>query len=230
MEYIPYVYFVKHRSTGLKYIGVRYARGCNPSDFWVSYFTSSKSIHKLIKRFGKDDFSFRIIHKFPNEPEKAILREAKYFPLIKQREDYLNLTYSSGIQDLRVASKAGKIGGSIVYKEKIGIFRSEEERKVWASMGGKTLSSKEFCYWASNEGRKKRASMGGKVGAFTNPDIQRALGKRGGVKNKGFVWINNGEEEIKYTKKRQKQTPIDVFLEQNTNFKRGRLKNENKIN
>lgn len=80
---IPYVYIIKNKSTNLKYLGVRYANGCDPSDLWVTYFTSSKLVHKLIETFGKDDFYVKILHIFPNNPEKAILREAKYFPFIK---------------------------------------------------------------------------------------------------------------------------------------------------
>ena len=130
MKHIPYVYFLKNKSTSLKYVGVRYAKGCSPDDFWTKYFTSSKSVHKLIEEFGKDDFIFRILHIFPSDPEAAIKKEAEYFSLIKKKDDYVNLTYSSGCQDLRINSKAGKIGGNIVKNKKIGIFDEKYEHFI----------------------------------------------------------------------------------------------------
>lgn len=41
----------------------------------------------MIEQFGKDDFYVRILHKFPSEPEKAILKEAEYFKYIKKQQE-----------------------------------------------------------------------------------------------------------------------------------------------
>jgi len=59
------------------YVGVRYAKDCNPDDFWVSYFTSSKIVHKLIDLYGKDDFRYKIVKVF-NDRNEAIITEQKY--------------------------------------------------------------------------------------------------------------------------------------------------------
>lgn len=229
--YIPYVYIIKNKTTQLKYLGVRYAKNCHPNDFWVTYFTSSKLVKKLIDLYGKEDFYIKILHKFPNDPEKAVLKEAHYFPMIKKRDDYLNLTYSSGVQDLRIASKAGKIGGRIVKELGIGIFRCYEERKIWSSMGG-TAGSKvqienkigihgqtaEERKYYSDMGRKKCKEL--KKGLF-DPKIQSELGKRGGLKNKGFKWYNDGNKDYKYTAKQQTELPFEDFLTE-TGFNKGR--------
>jgi hypothetical protein len=61
---IPYVYIIKNKSTGLKYIGAKYSKNSNPNNFWVNYFTSSKLIHKLIEFYGVNDFEFKIIKTF----------------------------------------------------------------------------------------------------------------------------------------------------------------------
>lgn len=231
-EWIPYVYIIKNKTTGLKYLGVRYARNCHPNDFWKKYFTSSSLVKKLIDVYGKDDFYIKIIHKYPNEPSKAILREAKYFPLIQKREDYLNVCFSSGMMDPRINSIAGKIGGSIARDLKVGIFRSEDDRKIWASSGGKIGGKVQaklglgFHQYKNNpELHKEWASKGGKSsGQFKNKGFQSEMGKRGGVKNKGFVWINDGIKTYKYTKKQQDQVSLENFLLENVQFKKGRIK------
>ena len=227
LDYIPYVYIIKNKTTKMKYIGVRYAKGCNPADLWVSYFTSSSLVKKLIAQFGKDDFVVKVIHRYPNDPKAAILKEANYFKYIKERDDYLNITYSSGCQDLRIASKGGKVGGSIVYAKQIGIFRSDEDRKRWASEAGKVGGAKQRdhklgIHGLSKEQRLSNCSKGGKNGGFTNPELQRELGKRGGPKNKGFVWITDGENSIKYSPKMQKEKSVECFLKENPSFYRGR--------
>jgi len=53
------------------YVGVRYAKDSNPDDFWVSYFTSSKIVHKLIDLYGKDVISNKIV-KVYNDRNEAI--------------------------------------------------------------------------------------------------------------------------------------------------------------
>jgi hypothetical protein len=248
-EYIPYVYFVKNKTTGLKYLGVRYAKGCNPSDFWVDYFTSSSSIEKLLKEFGKEDFLFRILHKFPNDPKSAILKEAEYFKLLKEKTDYLNMCYSSGLQDLRINSKSGKVGGYIVFNKKIGIFRDEEERKKWASMGGKVGGCVQrdnnlgiHIHETNPELFKEWCSQGGKNGCFSISSImkkhncgeeeatdilkqqQSERGKIGGKKNKGSKWYNDGVQDFKYSVDDQRYLSFEEFLIKNKQFKSGRIR------
>lgn len=65
----PYVYYVFHRPTRSYYIGVRYAKGCNPSDLWKTYYTSSKRIHSLIESYGKDSFFYYCVKEFQNSEE-----------------------------------------------------------------------------------------------------------------------------------------------------------------
>ena len=180
---------------------------------------------------------------FPNDPEGAILKEADYFPLIKQKEHFLNLCYSSGLQDLRLNSKAGKVGGAISKALGLGI-NDPLKRAEYARIGGKASwnkkASKEFVYWASSEGRKTRSSKGGKNGNFSNQYIQRkynvseeearvihrqkqsARGKKGGIKNRGFRWINDGVKSYKYTKKQQDVESVEDYVKRK-NYKLGRI-------
>lgn len=231
MEWVPYVYFIRHKSTGLRYVGVRFARGCHPHDLWSEYFTSSKLVHKLIEEFGKDDFQIKVWKKFPNRPDQAVLEEAKFFPMIQKRGNYLNIAYSSGIQDLRVCSKGGKVGGAIVKSKGIGIFAIDKETHLKnARAGGKVGGTKQRdlkigIHAQSKEERLVLSSRGGKAAipnsGFKDSARQSDRGRRGGPKNKGFVWITDGNFDRKYTLRDQAELSIDLFLLKHPEFKRG---------
>lgn len=243
MQYIPYVYIIWNKTTKQKYIGVRYAKGCHPSDLWKKYFTSSSLVHKLIAQFGLDDFKIRILHQYPDDPASAIKKEASYFPLLKRRNNYLNITYSSGVQDLRIASKAGKVGGALVKARGIGIFaadaetRKERSRKAGKIGGTVQFRNKTGIHALTPEQRIIKSSKAGKANSLKNnwgeSSKQASRGKRGGIKNKGFVWLTNGIIELKYTQAQQNITPVDVFLKDHPSFRRGhnhgKKLNENKI-
>lgn len=53
--YQPYTYLIGWSQLDKWYYGVRYAKRCSPSDFWVSYFTSSKIVSKYRKLHGEPD-------------------------------------------------------------------------------------------------------------------------------------------------------------------------------
>lgn len=239
-EYIPYVYLLKNKTTGLCYLGVRYSKRqiANPSDFWVSYFTSSKLVQKLRETFGDRDFSYRILHKFPNDPEKAILKEAQYFPIIQKKDHYLNLCYSSGCLDLRTNSKAGKVGGQITSNKKLGIHGgTKQQRSKWGSKGGngggwlKQIKENSGIHCYNNpELRKEWASQGGQNSpVFKDSKRQSEFGKRGGPQNKGFRWYHDNKKSYKYTRKEQMKKSFDVFIAENNQFEAGRLQTHIKV-
>lgn len=53
--YIPYTYLIGWSHLNKWYYGVRYAKCCSPSDFWVEYFTSSEVVQDYIKQYGNPD-------------------------------------------------------------------------------------------------------------------------------------------------------------------------------
>ena len=65
---ISYVYKVKFIKTGQIYIGSRYSKKLTEekikNDLWHRYFTSSKLVKSLIKKYGKDMFIPKIIKIF----------------------------------------------------------------------------------------------------------------------------------------------------------------------
>jgi hypothetical protein len=132
------------------------------------------------------------------------------------------------------SSEGGKIGGQTVKAKRVGICTDDEEkRRGWASLGGavgaKTqIENKIGIHGQTREERLVLASRGGKRGAFTQPKWQSEFGKRGGVKNKGFVWLTDGETNVKYTKRQQESKSIEQFITENPLFRRGRAEKKDK--
>lgn len=62
----PYIYSLTLLATNQVYIGSRTRKGCSPTEFWTSYFTSSKEVHRLIDEHGTgaDVWSYVILHEF----------------------------------------------------------------------------------------------------------------------------------------------------------------------
>lgn len=62
----PYTYLIVHKTTGRWYYGVRYARGCDPSDLGKSYFTSSIYVKRIIDDEGPGAFLWSVRRVFDN--------------------------------------------------------------------------------------------------------------------------------------------------------------------
>jgi hypothetical protein len=60
MSTIPFSYYLYHKPTGQHYYGIRFARHCNPSQLWTTYFSSSIIVKKLISDFGVESFNYEI--------------------------------------------------------------------------------------------------------------------------------------------------------------------------
>lgn len=85
-----YTYFIKWTNTGMKYYGVRYARGCSPDDLFVTYFTSSKYVSEYIAIHGLPDIIS--VRQVFSDKDKAIAWEERVLQRMKviYRDDYLN--------------------------------------------------------------------------------------------------------------------------------------------
>jgi len=106
---IPFTYLVKHMPTNKYYYGVKFKKGCHPNDLWTKYFTSSKKVKGLIRKYGKKSFIFEIRRTFKTQKqarewEHKVLRRLK----VIYRDDFLNLSDSLHI-DPKIISKS-KIG------------------------------------------------------------------------------------------------------------------------
>lgn len=58
----PYTYCLTHVPSGRRYYGVRYARGCDPKELFVSYFSSSKYVKQLLEQ--GDEFKAEVRKTF----------------------------------------------------------------------------------------------------------------------------------------------------------------------
>ena len=96
-NHIPYTYYIQWSKTGMKYYGVRYAQSCNPKDFWIDYFTSSKYVEEYVKEHGDPDI--RQIRKTFSCANRAIKWEHRVLKNLKViiRDDYLNKTDNKAI-------------------------------------------------------------------------------------------------------------------------------------
>jgi len=129
--YQPYTYLIKWSSTGMKYYGVRYAKGCNPEEFWVSYFTSSKYVEEYRNKFGDPDvYQIRKVFTCPNKArdwEHKVLKKTR----AAFREDYLNKTDNKSINIYDLIVRENHKKGIAVYHSKPGIseFKSAVQKE-----------------------------------------------------------------------------------------------------
>lgn len=134
---VPYTYLIKHVPTNMYYYGCRYAKNCHPSEFWVTYKTSSKYVAQLIEKFGKDSFTFEIRKTFVdiNHARSWETRVLKRINAVN-RKDFLNRTdnisisYEAGERGRknRSSSEAHRLAISSVGKSNLGLKRSTETK------------------------------------------------------------------------------------------------------
>jgi hypothetical protein len=95
---IPYTYLLKHEATGKYYYGVRYAADCDPADLWVTYFTSSPGVQKLIKESGTEGWTMEIRRTFSTAAQ-ALSWEGRVLRRIRarQRSDFINKHNNDGL-------------------------------------------------------------------------------------------------------------------------------------
>ena len=53
--YTPYCYYISWSKLDKHYYGSRTKKGCDPSDFWTKYYTSSHYVHTLVEKHGPPD-------------------------------------------------------------------------------------------------------------------------------------------------------------------------------
>ena len=95
-DYKPYTYLVKNNTTGFFYYGCKYSRNgyTHPDLFWNTkhrkgYFTSSKTVHKLIDLYGVEDFTVEIRKVF-NDPIETLEFEKRVISKIMNWPNCIN--------------------------------------------------------------------------------------------------------------------------------------------
>lgn len=177
---IYYTYLLFHEETNFKYYGCQYGKLSNPDNFWVTYFTSSKKVKKLINKYGKTSFVFEIRKTF-DDPIKCRQWEIKVIKRAKltKRKDFLNQYNPGGLDGFVVrknftawnAGLAGK-GDERCHnkmKGKTGIW-SEEQLQNLSYKSSREYQISKF----GEEQYYKKYKTGGSANVF------------------GKIWINDG--------------------------------------
>lgn len=185
--YQPFTYLVTFLPTGQRYYGVRTKKGCQPSDLWTSYFTSSKIVRQLIKQHGKDAFTFEIRRTFATK-EQAILWEHRVLRRIDAARNPRYLNKNNGDRKF--------FGGGVP----IGFKHTEDARRRMSinSSGPKNPNwGKVF----SEETRRKlsEAKKGKKLELTEESKAARIhYGEKNGMHGKKLHWYNNGEVQRQF--------------------------------
>jgi len=161
---LPYVYKLTDKVTVKWYIGSRTAKGCEPLELGVRYFSSSKLvgplytaepgrfISEILVRSEDPEYVIRVeadILKFrnaKNDPESYNMRDSdgKFNP---SKAAYLTVAMKVGVHNrtkeelITHARMGGLKGGKVTKARKVGIFnRSMEEMKATGRHVGLTQS------------------------------------------------------------------------------------------
>lgn len=81
-----FVYVVGWSQIDRYYAGVRYRNGCQPSDLWTLYFTSSKRVNEIRVDHGEPDI-IRVVKTFGEDTVTARLFEQRYLRKVNALHD-----------------------------------------------------------------------------------------------------------------------------------------------
>lgn len=92
--YIPFTYIIGWSNHKKFYYGAKYAQGCQPSDLWESYFTSSQYVEEFRKENGEPDIIK--IHRTFSDADSCVLFEHNYLTKIDAKNNDLFLNKHNG--------------------------------------------------------------------------------------------------------------------------------------
>lgn len=126
----PYTYRIFCKSTKQYYYGVRFAKDCDPSDLFVTYFTSSKAVKKLIDLYGISDFEVQIRRTFLTKDD-AWSWEIRVNRWTMKWDNYLN-KHSNGNFLLSTSERhsVGVKAGNKCRDMKLGFHKFTPEERV----------------------------------------------------------------------------------------------------
>ena len=140
---IPYTYLIGWPELNLWYYGVRYAKNCNPSDFWNPYQTSSKHVKDTIANFG--DPPVKQIRKTFTDTRSARLWENRVLKRTKavSSDKWLNRTDNESIAPLYGVDHPhyGKKGEAHHSYGKSNTGASEAQKRRWEDPDNKNPMS-----------------------------------------------------------------------------------------
>lgn len=193
---IPFTYLIGWSEHNLWYYGVRFAQGCDPTDLWTKYFTSSEIVTDTRMKLGEPDVIQ--VRKTFSTDIKAKLWEDKILSSIpkEKRIHWLNQTFSSfrGVvfTDLirqRIGEKSKGRECTSKTRDKIsksmtGITRSDETKRKLSSLRKSVIALKGNAGLASmmTEAAREKVKEKNRIRNKENPA------------NKGRIWISNNSQ------------------------------------
>lgn len=116
---MAYTYLIGWKNHNKYYYGVRFSKKSDPSELWVSYFTSSKHVKSFSEKYGTPDIIQ--IRKLFEDSDKARIWESKVLSRMKvvDNDNWLNKTDNKSIDP--ILSMKGTLSH-------IGKKRSEETK------------------------------------------------------------------------------------------------------
>lgn len=174
----PYCYLIGWSGHKKYYYGVRWARGYDPSDLMVRYFTSSKLVHKMIKRHGHPDVID--VRKVFATKEEAIRHEHTVLRRLKviHREDFLNQTDNKSIVMSEEVSKQRIEAVKIRYEA-----MSSEERRL--KYGRRWTDEERVARSASQKGKRWWTNGITSVKSFESPGTGWVQGRHSTITDEG---------------------------------------------
>ncbi len=223
------------------YIGV-HNNGDNEG--FDGYLGSGLNMTRAIKKYGKENFIRETLGEFDTVEEAFVYEEQLVTEEFVLRNDTYNLSSGgkgySGLGDHVVSKQIGIHSPNYTFEHRSAVSKAtianmdKEKRHNMCLAGGKAGGKKsvenksgifsddytdEMRSNAGKAGNAKQKELG--TGRFSS-ETQAKLGKIGGPKNKGFIWVNDGEKSYKYTVRQQEELSITDLLSQNSNYRLGR--------
>jgi len=168
----PYTYLVGWSNYDLWYYGVRFAKGCNPNDLWVTYFTSSNRVKHTREQYGEPDV-VEIRRVFKNQDsarvwEHKVLKRMKVIKNSKWLNQTDNVSIGMDVQTrIKISNTKKGRPNSESHNRKIGDFHrgkiesAETRLKKSLSRTGKTHSDETLRKLSENSGRAKPVEVNG---------------------------------------------------------------------
>lgn len=131
----PYTYLIGWSEHNIWYYGVRYAKGCDPSDLWNPYKTSSQSVKLFVQTYGNPTVC--VVRRVFNNSKSARAWEHRVLKRMKVVTDdrWLNKTDNNSIAPLYGSDHPhyGKKGTAHHSYGKPNLGASIAQKKKWAN-------------------------------------------------------------------------------------------------
>lgn len=112
-----FVYVIGWKRFDRWYCGVRFKAGCQPSDLWTLYFTSSKTVHKFRVEHGEPDV-IRVVRIFGDDANAACEFERRYLRRMNVLKNERWLNKAIGKQTLQMRPHSEETKRKIAEKAK----------------------------------------------------------------------------------------------------------------